>query len=93
MNKIGLIIRREYFTRVKKRSFIIMTFLGPLLMAAIYIIPILLALRGDNERRTIAVVDQSHWFEQQFRNNDQQTYILLDDISIDSTKKLIQEGI
>ena len=92
MNKIGLIIKREYFTRVKKRSFIIMTFLGPLLMAAIYIIPILLALRGDNERRTIAVVDQSHWFEQQFRNNDQQTYILLDDISIDSTKKLIQEG-
>ena len=43
MNKIGLIIKREYFTRVKKRSFIIMTFLGPLLIAAVYIIPILLA--------------------------------------------------
>ncbi len=92
MNKIGLIIKREYFTRVKKRSFIIMTFLGPLLIAAVYIIPILLALHGDNEKRTIAVVDQSHWFERQFINTEKQTFIRLDDISIDSTKKLVQEG-
>ena len=35
MNKIGLIIKREYMTRVRKRSFIILTFLGPILMAAI----------------------------------------------------------
>ena len=93
MNKIGLIIKREYFTRVKKRSFIIMTFLGPLLLAAVYIIPILLALHGDNEKRTIAVVDQSHWFERQFTNTENQTFVRLDDISIDSTKKLIQEGV
>ena len=92
MNKIGLIIKREYFTRVKKRSFIIMTFLGPLLIAAVYIIPILLALHGDNEKRTIAVVDQSHWFERQFVSTENQTFIRLDDISIDSTKKLVQEG-
>ena len=92
MNKIGLIIRREYFTRVKKHSFIIMTFLGPLLIAAIYIIPILLALHGDNEKRTIAVVDQSHWFERQFVNTENQTFIRLDDIDIDSTKKLVQQG-
>ncbi len=92
MNKIGLIIKREYFTRLKKRSFIIMTFLGPLLIAAVYIIPILLALHGDNEKRTIAVVDQSHWFERQFINTEKQTFIRLDDISIDSTKKLVQEG-
>jgi ABC-2 type transport system permease protein len=92
MNKIGLIIRREYLTRVKKRSFIIMTFLGPLLIAAVYIIPILLALHADNEKRTIAVVDQSHWFERQFVSTENQTFIRLDDIDIDSTKKLVQEG-
>ena len=92
MNKIGLIIRREYFTRVKKRSFIIMTFLGPLLIAAVYIIPILLALHADNEKRTIAVVDQSHWFERQFVSTENQNFIRLDDIDIDSTKRLVQQG-
>ena len=69
-----------------------MTFLGPILLAAIYIIPILLALHGDNQKRTIAVVDQSHWFERQFTDTETQSFILLDDISIDSTKKLVQEG-
>ena len=93
MNKIGLIIKREYLTRVKKRSFIIMTFLGPIMIAALYIIPVLLALHGDNEKRTIAVVDQSHWFERQFTNTETQTFIRLDEISIDSTKKLIQQGV
>ena len=93
MNKIGLIIKREYLTRVKKRSFIIMTFLGPILMAALYIIPILLALHGDNEKRTIAVVDQSHWFERQLSLSERQTFVLLDDISIDSTKRLVQDGV
>lgn len=93
MNKIGLIIKREYLTRVKKRSFIVMTFLGPLLMAALYIIPIMVALHGDNEKRTIAVVDQSHWFERQFTNTETQTFIRLDSISIDSTKSLIQQGV
>ena len=92
MNKVGLIIKREYLTRVKKRSFIIMTLLGPLLLAAIYIIPILLALHADNEKRTIAVVDQSHWFERQFTDTKSQSFIMLDDISIDSTKKLVQTG-
>ena len=35
MNKIGLIIKREYLTRVRKRSFLIMTFLGPILMSGL----------------------------------------------------------
>ena len=43
MNKIWLIIKREYLVRVRKKSFIIMTFLAPLLMAGIMIVPIYLA--------------------------------------------------
>ena len=35
MNKIGLIIRREYLTRVRKKSFILMTLLGPFLIAGL----------------------------------------------------------
>jgi ABC-2 type transport system permease protein len=45
MNKILLILKREYLTRVKKKSFIIMTFLGPLLMAALMIVPVVLSMK------------------------------------------------
>lgn len=92
MNKIGLIIKREYLTRVRKRSFIIMTFLGPILLAAIYIIPILLAMNTSDNRKTIAVVDESRWFKDLFMTNDKQTFVIIEDLSLDNAKELVKEG-
>jgi len=69
MNKILLIIRREYLTRVKKRSFIVMTILGPLLMAATIIVPVYLATRTD-EVKTVAVLDETGIFYQKFKDSD-----------------------
>jgi ABC-2 type transport system permease protein len=57
MNKSILILKREYLTRVKKKSFIIMTLLVPLMMAALTILPAYLATMDDKEERTIAVYD------------------------------------
>ena len=61
MNKIWLIIKREYLVRVRKRSFIIMTILGPLLMAGIIILPTYLAMQGHDER-TIALYEENSSF-------------------------------
>ena len=69
MKKIILILQREYLTRVKKRSFIVMTILGPILMAGIMIVPIYLATR-TNETKTVAVIDESGLFYQKFKNSD-----------------------
>ncbi|MBR1514940.1 MAG: ABC transporter permease [Bacteroidales bacterium] len=93
MNKIGLIIKREYLTRVRKRSFLIMTFLGPILMAAIYIIPIMLALHSGDEKMRIAVVDESHWFEDRFTDNKEHTFVLMPGQPIDSVKELVKNEI
>lgn len=57
MNKIGLIIWREYLTRVRKKSFIIMTFLGPVLFAALIVLPGWLTQVEDREVQEIAVVE------------------------------------
>jgi len=57
MNKSLLILKREYLTRVKKKSFIIMTLLVPVMMAALTILPTYLAMMDDKEERTIAVYD------------------------------------
>ena len=93
MNKIGLIIKREYLTRVRKRSFLIMTFLGPILMAAIYIIPIMLALNSSNEKMRVAVVDESHWFEDRFTDTQEHTFVLMPGQPIDSVKEMVKTGI
>jgi ABC-2 type transport system permease protein len=57
MNKIGLIIAREYSTRIRKKSFIIMTILGPVLFAALIIGPTWLATLEDTDVKEIAVVE------------------------------------
>lgn len=69
MKKILLIIRREYLTRVKKRSFVVMTILGPLLMAALVIVPIYVATM-TNESKTIAVIDETGLFFEKFKDSD-----------------------
>lgn len=62
MKKILLIIQREYMTRVKKKSFLVMTILGPILFAAFMVVPAWLATMQDTEVRTIAVVDSTNIF-------------------------------
>jgi ABC-2 type transport system permease protein len=69
MKKILLIIQREYLTRVRKRSFIVMTILGPLLMAATIVVPIYLATR-TNETKTVAVLDETGIFFEKFKDSD-----------------------
>ncbi len=60
--KILLILKREYLTRVKKKSFIVMTIIGPILMAALMIAPGLLAKYDNQNVKTIAVIDDSMLF-------------------------------
>src|ERR1035437_2932961 len=62
MNKIFLIIKREYLTRVKKKSFIIMTILGPVLMAGLMVVPIWMSMQKPS-KQNIEVIDESYLFK------------------------------
>ena len=74
MNKIFLIIQREYLTKVKKKSFIVMTILGPILMASLFILPVYLASRQD-EKQLISVLDETGLFADKFENNENYTFV------------------
>ncbi len=58
MNKIYLVIKREYLSRVKKKSFIIMTLLAPVFLAGIIIVPAWLMSRETTDVKKIAVVGE-----------------------------------
>jgi len=74
MNKIFLIIQREYLTKVKKKSFIVMTILGPILMASLFVLPVYLASRQD-DNQMISVLDETGLFFSKFENNENYTFI------------------
>ena len=72
MNKIALIASREFLTRVKKKSFLIMTLLGPLLISAFYGAIIYISVNDSlsNETKKILVLDQSGVFKQKLKDSD-----------------------
>ena len=84
MNKILLVIQREYSTRVKKPSFWILTLVVPILLAALYAIPIMLATK-PMEHANVLVVDDSGLFQGQFRSGRDITYF--DAGSLDYAKR------
>ena len=59
MNTLSLVIQREYITRVRKKSFIILTLLMPLLMVGLTFLPLWLSTLNDGEVKRIAVIDRS----------------------------------
>ncbi len=88
-SKIFLIIRREYLTRVKKKSFIIMTILGPILFASIAVVPVALT-SVSSDKETIAVVDDSGIYENKLENSEELIFTSVR--NVDSAKSQLATG-
>lgn len=96
MNKLGIIIKREYLTKVRNKSFLIITFLGPILFVALMIAPTLLAINSDkiDSKKVIAVLDETGWFYNKFDNTEVNTFTYHDETkNLDELKKLVFEDV
>ncbi len=88
MSKTGLIIRREYLTRVRKKSFIILTLLTPVLMAAMFIIPVVIMSSKNKEVKNIAVVEgQEHLFKGKIHSTKYLKFEYPENVSLNTLKK------
>lgn len=77
LSNIGLIIGREYSTRVKKKSFILLTVLTPLLMALLMVVPVLITLYSGEDRQVISIVDGTGLLPGYFENSSKTEYRFL----------------
>ena len=71
MNKISIIIAREFNERVKKKSFIITTILMPLLMLGLMVAPSLMMLFAKGDQKTLLVIDESGVVAPKLESNDE----------------------
>jgi ABC-2 type transport system permease protein len=92
MNKISVIIKREYITRVRKKSFIIMTVLAPLLMAGLFVIIPILMMNQKGEFKKIAVLqDNSDLFKGVVKNTQDATFVYLENTNVEDLKKTYEK--
>ncbi|MBQ1647656.1 MAG: hypothetical protein II047_04215, partial [Bacteroidales bacterium] len=83
---IGLVIGREYNTRVRKKSFLILTFVVPILFAALAFLPTIIMMNTKEETREVAVVDRSGIAMPFLTNSDAANYYDFSNSDPDSLK-------
>ena len=92
-SKLSLIINREYTTRVRKKSFIIMSLLMPVGMLLLMALPTLIAMVGQTEASKIAVIDRTQRYGQALTDDSSATYSLLAaDTDEDSLRSAYEAG-
>jgi len=93
MSKISVIIEREYITRVRKKSFIIMTILAPVLLALFIVVPSLIMLNQDTEMKKIAIVeDGTDLFKNAIPDIKNTEFVYLGDVNIEDLKKNFEQA-
>jgi len=82
MNKTFLIIKREFLVRVKKKSFIIMTLLAPILMASLIIVPVLVTDSGQ-QKRLIGIYENTTSFAKEIEDSENIHFTVFDNMQMD----------
>lgn len=93
MNKILLIIKREYLTRVMKKSFLLVTFLVPVLFMGMMALVVYLAVTqgGLGDTKKVEVVDESGWFANKLTSSKTIKYTFVSDYA-EAKKSFVKEG-
>ncbi len=92
MEKLWLIIQREYLTRVKKKSFLLATFLTPLAFGVFFIVIGFIFSYEGGETLHIAVVDEGKVLGQSIGKDEDQLYFHLVDASLEELRDNFEEG-
>lgn len=91
MRNLKLIIKREYLARVRNKTFVIMTFLSPLILVGMILLIAYLASLNKDEQRIVAVSDESGLFVSNFQPSEEIRFIDLSQIPLDEAKLLVEE--
>ena len=88
MSKLVLIIKREFISKVRNKSFIVMTFLSPLLFVGIGVfVGYLSTMKAD--MKTIVIHDESGMFTNEFKNDEEYKYVNLTSVPLQTLKDSI----
>ena len=91
MNHLPLIIQREYLTKVRNKSFLIMTVLSPLIFIALITVVVYLSQMNNNKQRIISVLDDSGMLTEVFKDTENTKYNLLTGLTLDNAKTIVEE--
>lgn len=91
MRNLKLIIKREYLARVRNKTFVVMTFLSPLIFAGMIMLIAYLASLNQNEQRVVGVSDDTGLFFEEFKESEEVIFVDLSEVPLEDAKDLVRE--
>ncbi len=92
MRNLKLIIKREYLARVRNKTFVVMTFLSPLILVGMIMLIAYLTSLNKAEVRTVGIHDESGLFITEFKDSEEVKFQDFSSIDLESAKKVVREG-
>ena len=81
MNKLSIIIRREYLNIVARKSFIVMTLLLPLISVLVMAASVLLMNLNDGDEKMIVVIDEGSQVADAIKDTDEYKFVRVDSLA------------
>lgn len=91
-SKVMLVLKREYLTRVKTRSFILSTLLTPLVFVGFIVVVVLISLSESEPQKTVGLVDQTEVLASRFIEMDENRYKDVSDVPLDTLRAQVLSG-
>lgn len=91
MRNLKLIIRREYLARVRNKTFIIMTFLSPLILVGMFMLVGYLSMLNSSEQQIIGLYDETGIFSSDFKDGRQVQYLDFSNLSFEEALVKVRE--
>ena len=92
LSRIKIIIAREYLNKVKKKSFLLITFLAPVLFAGVCLLPSLIMAGAKEEAKKVGVVDYAGFIADSLHNRPTVSYVPLGDADLGINEELKPDG-
>ncbi|WP_242093187.1 ABC transporter permease [Aestuariivivens sediminicola] len=88
MNHLPLIIKREYLTKVRNKSFVVMTILSPVIFIALIAVVAYITQLNNDKVHTISVLDESGVVADVFKGSEKTKYEILENMSLEDAKNI-----
>ena len=93
MQKLSLIIQREFIAKVRNKSFIIMTCLSPVLLVGTIALVTYLTKSSIEKKSSVAYVDESGYFgSEEFEDNETLSFEDLSEVGLEKAKIIVEES-
>ena len=92
MNHLQLIIKREYLNKIRNKSFILMTFLSPLIMVGIFALVAYLSQLNNDRTHIISVLDESGYFDNYFEDRENVKFQMVSENSLSEAKTNVENS-